>query len=140
MSLFVYTTDSCRADAQRHSLAPELDRFVQRVSEAQSLSLFDPFPQDYHVKKKFGGRQARLIAKQLEVESHNVIVLLAIIIRGDRSYDEFYDDPAKYGDAHFSDLIDFRVLRQFVEDHTREPERTPLPFPSDAENEILYST
>jgi superfamily I DNA/RNA helicase len=140
MSLFVYITENCRADAQRHALSTDLDRFVQRVSQAQSLSLFDPFPQDYHVKKKFGGRQARLIAKQLDVELHNVIVLLAIVIRGDRSYDEFYENPKQYGEAHFSSLIDFRVLREFVDEQTREPEKAPLPYPSDAENEILYSS
>lgn len=140
MSLFVYTTDSCLADAKRHALTTDLERFAQRVSQAQSLSLFDPFPQDYHVKKKFGSRQARLIAKQLDVDEHNVIVLLAIIIRGDRSYDEFYENPGQYGDAHFSSLIDLRELRQFVDEQTREPERAPLPYPSDAENEILYSS
>ena len=95
MALFVYTTEECRDNAHRYALSDELDRFKERVETSQSTSQFDPFPPPYLVKKKLGGRQGRLIADLRSQGDHAVVVLLAIMIRGDKAYeDHFAVDPA----------------------------------------------
>src|SRR4051794_15314885 len=98
MPLFVHVTEDCYAQASRHGLANELDHFRDRVEKSQGTSLFDPFPPPFLVRKKFGGRQGRLIAVNRPVVEHTVVILAALLIRGDRTYTEFSDDPSAFQD------------------------------------------
>jgi len=80
MALLVYPTEDCLSDAQTHGLTYEVEKVIQRVEDSQSLSVFDPFPPPYLVKKKLGGRQGRLIASRQSVGDHAVVVLLAMLL------------------------------------------------------------
>lgn len=139
MTLLVYATENCMADARTHGLVTEVDRIRDRVEQSQSTSLFDPFPPPYLVKKKVGGRQGRLIADWRSVGDHAVVVFLAILIRGSRAYeDEFARDPTAYGRQHFIDLVSAGEIAAFVEERTRVPLPIEKQSPSETEFELLY--
>ena len=99
MALFVYPTEDCLADAQTHGLSYEVEKLIQRVEGSQSLSVFDPFPPPYLVKKKLGGRQGRLIASRQSVGDHAVVVLLAVMIWKDHRFTAASSGTAAAGAA-----------------------------------------
>ncbi len=139
MALFVYTTKECLDNACRYALSDELDRFKERVETSQSISHFDQFPQPYLVKKKLGGRQGRLIARLHSQGDHAVIVFLAIMIRGDKAYeDHFAVDPVGYGKQHFSHLVSDNDLAAYIDERTRVKPPPAKPKPNEAEYGFLY--
>ncbi|MGE0884279.1 MAG: hypothetical protein AB7P14_12100 [Blastocatellales bacterium] len=140
MALFVFVTENCKDDANTHGLLDEVERFKERVESTQSTSLFDPFPPPYLVKKKLGGQQGRLIAARRTVGEHAVVILLAILIRGDRAYeDQFAKDPVGYGQRHFKDLVSEEDLSNFIAERTYTTPPPDKPEPSDPEYEMLYN-
>lgn len=141
MTLFVYVTDSCQQDAKRHSVQTDIDRIRANVEESQSLSLFDPFPPPYLVKKKLHGRQHRLVADYRRIGEHSVVVFLAVMIRGGKDYEqEFSHDPVAYGRQHFQHLVESEVLERYVAERSAMPEVPRKPDPSQGEYELLYSS
>jgi len=141
MALLVHVTEACRIDAARHSLADVIERLRQDVEGKQSLSLFDPFPPPYLVKKKLKGRQKRLIAEVREVEGHQVVVFLAVMVRSSREYEnDFCRDPAAYGARQFADLVGEQTLQRLVHERLAQGSMPVRPQCSDAEYSLLYST
>jgi len=139
MSLFIFITENCKADAATHGLTHDVERFKEDVERSQSTSLFDPFPPPYMVKKKLGGRQGRLIADRRIIEDHAVIVFLAVLIRGSRAYeDEFVKNPVKYGEQHFSHLITDEELVAYVKERTRVEPAEKKVSPDELEYGFLY--
>lgn len=139
MALFVYITQACEDDAHLHGLSDEISRFKDRVEKVQSTSQFDPFPPPYLVKKKLGGRQGRLIAELRTVGDHAVVVFLAVMIRGDRAYeDHFGRDPVAYGNQHFQHLVAPDEIESYIEERTRVAPPPTKPDPSDEEFAFLY--
>ncbi len=119
--LIVHVTDACKSDARRHSMTQQLERFVEDVEKRQTTSAFDQFPPPYFVKKKFAGRQGRLIAAEKIVtckgEVHNVLVFLAILTRGSNEYDGqngFGHDSKGYGDKYFLPVLNELDLEAVV--------------------------
>jgi tetratricopeptide (TPR) repeat protein len=140
LALFVFLTDSCQSDAQTYGLRHEVDKLIQRVETSQSLSVFDPFPPPYLVKKKLGGRQGRLIARQQWLGDHTVVVLLAVMIRGKREYEaEFAADPVGYGRQHFDALVAPGDLERFVAERLARAPAPQKADPSPGEFAFLYS-
>ncbi len=138
MTLLVFVTERCENDARTHGLFGEIERFRERVESAQGTSQFDPFPPPYFVKKKLGGRQGRLIADHRKVGDHAILVFLAILIRGDKHYEEFSADPAAYGQRHFANLISDEAITKFVEQRTKESLPPEKPSPDGEEYGFLY--
>lgn len=139
MALFVYVTEQCLSDAKEHGLQTDVDRFKERVEDAQSTSQFDPFPPPYLVKKKLGGRQGRLIAEFRQMGEHAAIVFLAIMIRGSRAYeDEFVRNPLEYGNHHFKNAVSEKDLAQFLDQCTAEAPTQRKPAPTDNEYGLLF--
>ncbi len=119
--LIVHVTERCKNDALRHSMTQQLERFVEDVEKRQTTSAFDQFPRPFFVKKKFAGRQGRLIAAEKTVEykgeKHNVLVFLAILIRGNDDYDSptgFGHDPEGYGRRYLLPVFDVIDLNAIV--------------------------
>jgi hypothetical protein len=141
MALLVHVTEACRRDAARQTVADVVERVRQGVEAKQSLSLFDPFPPPYLVKKKLKGRQQRLIAEVREVEGHQVVVFLAVMIRSSREYEnDFCRDPAAYGARQFADLVDEQTLQRLVHERMTQGSMPVRPQCSEAEYSLLYST
>lgn len=139
MTIFVYTTKKCKDDALRHAISDELERFAVRVEKSQNTNQFDPFPPPYLVKKKLGGQQGRLIAEKRHLDDHAVVVFLAIMIRGDKDYqNHFAVDPVAYGRQHFSNLVSDESLAEYIANRTRIEPPPSKPQPSDAEYGFLY--
>ena len=139
MALFVYITKRCLEDANEHGIKSEMQRFKERIESTQSMSLFDPFPQPYLVKKKIGARQKRLIAERRSVGDHAVVVFLTVLIRGSRTYeDEFARDPVAYG-RQYLNLASNDEIAQYVDDRTRTQPPPLKATPNDTEYSFLYN-
>lgn len=139
MSLFVYITPECRENAQHHSLSDELERFKDRIESSQSTSHFNPFPPPYLVKKKLGGRQGRLIADLRRRGDHAVVVFLAVMMRGDKAYENhFATDPVTYGKQHFANLVSDEQLAEYIEKRLQVAPPPLKPDPSAEEYGFLY--
>ncbi|MBP5660708.1 MAG: hypothetical protein J6X08_05185, partial [Lachnospiraceae bacterium] len=145
MALFVYITEQCREDAKRHSYNEALANIKEKLEVAQNIALFDAFPPPYLVRKKFGDTQGRLIAARRDVTvgkiDHTVIILLAILIRGDRSYagdKGFGHDPEGYGKKQFHPIIEEvepKLVSYIIERTKVDP---PPEKPELSEDENLY--
>jgi tetratricopeptide (TPR) repeat protein len=145
MALFVYITEECRIEAQKHSIADMLTTFAERVEKSQNTTYFDPFPPPYLVKKKFGIYQGRLIASehfiQVGDEEHTVIVFLAILIRGSKDYENgFADDAVSYGNTHFTKRFSVSDLKADVTARLRENPPAVKQDLSDSEAAYLCSS
>lgn len=141
MALFVYITDSCREDARTHALSDEIERLKERIESTQSTSHFNPFPPPYLVKKKMGGRQGRLIADLRKHGEHAVVVFLAIMIRGDKAYEnQFALNPVAYGLQHFQHLVTAEQLGVYLEERTRREPPPAKPDVADHEYGFLYES
>jgi tetratricopeptide (TPR) repeat protein len=138
MPLLVYVTKTCAEDAREHGMSTDLEKFKDRVESTQSMSLFDPFPPPYSVKKKLGGRQGRLIAEQVRVGTHSAVVFHRVLIRGSRDYDDFVADPIGYGSQHFRNKIAIRDLEEYVQERTETAPPPIKPTPTEFEYRILY--
>jgi len=141
MALFVYITDSCREDARTHALSDEIERLKERIESTQSTSHFNPFPPPYLVKKKMGGRQGRLIADIRKHGEQAVVVFLAIMIRGDKAYEnQFAVNPVAYGSQHFQHLVRPEELEAYLEERTRREPPPAKPEVADHEYGFLYES
>jgi tetratricopeptide (TPR) repeat protein len=141
MALFVYISNACREDARTHSLSDEIERLKERIESTQSVSHFNPFPPPYLVKKKLGGRQGRLIADLRREGDNAVVVFLAIMIRGDKAYEnQFAVDPVAYGAQHFAHLVTADVLAAYVEERCRVEPPPTKSDPNEAEYGFLYDS
>ena len=93
MSYFVYITDHCIKSAKQYSMYTVLIKLKDTVQAKQSISIFDTFPYPFIVKKQFGDRQGRLIAKVLPIQyqdaDHYVVVFLDYLVKASKGYDEF---------------------------------------------------
>ena len=138
MSLFVYIAEKCLDDAKRHTIEGEVQRFKERIESTQSTSLFDHFPPPYLVKKKIGGRQKRLVAERRSVGDHAVIVFLTVLIRGDRTYEEFSKNAVAYARKHLQ-LVSDEVVTQYVIEQTKTEPPPLKPTPNDIEYSFLYN-
>ena len=141
--ILVHITERCREDAKRYGWLPVLERVKAEVEKRQSTSAFNQFPRPYFVKKKFGGRQGRLIAieKILEVdgEMYNVFVFLTILIRGDREYASptgFGSDPEGYGKRYLMPVFNKLNFTEIVRE--RMYQEPPKPKPRLGELEQLF--
>lgn len=113
MSMFVFITENCRQEAKRHAMSDDIETIAKQIERTQNTLMFDRFPQPYLVKKKFAGRQGRLIGSEHIVEvdgmEHKLILLLSVMIRGDKDYDGqkgFGHDPDGYGKKTFDPIIE----------------------------------
>lgn len=137
MSLFVYVTDECRKDIQKYSLGADVDRFTQRLLQAQQTNLFDPFPPPY-LKKRFL-RQIRLIASQQRFGEHLVVIFLRLLVRGDDEYkDGFLKDPKTYGAKHLASLYDIERIEDWLEEQIKVAPSPDKPEPTDDERRYLW--
>ena len=133
MALFVFVTENSRDSAEKHGMQEELIRLAERVERTQNIRSLDPFPAGYLVKKQFSGRQGRLIARYVPLGDHGVVVFLAVMMRGDSSYeDQFSRNPEGFGRRFFDNLYTRQSLEKFVSDRTKIDPPADKPVPSEA--------
>ena len=142
MALFAFVTDKCREEAKGFNYLPDLKNLCEQIEESQDFNRFDPFPPPYLVRKHFAGRNGRLIALKQPVtyqdEEHTVIVLLSVIMRGNRAYEEFSENAAEYGARHFAKHFTQSELETFIEIRMASDPVIPKPALSDEEYGYLY--
>ena len=138
MALYVYITDNCLSDARQHALLDEVERFRDRVIKSQSTNLLDPFPPPYLVKKKLGGRQGRLLCELRSIGDYAVVVFLAVLIRGNREYEDFSRDPVAFGKQNLAHLVSEDDITQFLETERKKDPIPEKPVAKDIEYTMLY--
>ncbi len=125
MGFYVYVTDQCKEDAQKHNLIKNVEKLKDRLlKEQRTGSLFDNFPPPY-LKKRFE-RQQRLIAAEkfisINHESHVVVCFYRILIRGSNEYSNgFLRNPGKWGHENLNSLITDESLEQWLKDNPPPP-------------------
>src|SRR5438067_7088839 len=140
MALFVFITDNSRESARKHGMQDELLRLAERVERTQNIRSLDPFPAGYLVKKKFSGRQGRLIARYVPLGEHGVVIFLAVMMRGDSTYeDQFSRNPEGFGKRFFDHLYTRQSLEEFVADRTKVDPPPEKAAPSEEEYGYLHT-
>ncbi len=115
MAYFVYLTEQCRRDLERHKMGEEVERLRAKVEAAQTVVGFDRFPVPF-LKKRFG-RMRLLIEERIQPGDVHVLCFVRLVFRGDNDYESFLANPdAIKGTYEIGDLAAFVRDRQ-----AREP-------------------
>lgn len=142
--MLAYITDKCDDDATTHGILAELRKLADKVESEQTTKLFDHFPADFIVKKKFGNYNNRVIGKHVSIKTPSgdeidVAVLLRVLIRGSHDYIAFSHNPIEYGASHLEPLIDHEKLKLWVAERVTTRPAEPMPQISEKEYGFLYN-
>ena len=131
MALFVYVTKQCQQDATKHQLKSELQELVARIEQQQALWSLDAFLHPFWVKKRLGNRHTRLICRieshTVGGEVHDVLVMMSIMQRGSREYEDLFVNIAQKGEALYQrtvvreDILSHLSLRLTAQDVPHKP-------------------
>ena len=111
MALFVFLTEECRSDAQTYGLMYDVEKLIYAGRGQPELERLRSLPSSIPCQEEARRAARALIASRQSVGDHAVVVLLAVMIRGQRAYEsEFAVDPVGYGRQHFDRLIEPEVL------------------------------
>ncbi|MBQ9336710.1 MAG: hypothetical protein IJS14_05365 [Lentisphaeria bacterium] len=146
MAWFAYISKECEKAARLHGVFPKVVELQQKVEELQQdcLPRFHQFPPPYLVKKKFAGKEGRLIAERREIpdgaDEHTVIVFLDFMTRGNADYEREYGfghDPIAYGEQHYRGIAPESELKEYIE--KKRPEIHEPSEPSSSEYGYLHA-
>ena len=132
MSYRVYISPACRADAERHSRLDEIEAFGEKLERDQSRGQLGQHPPPY-LKKPFGTH--RLLIEEVELDGDTVLCFSRYLIRGDKAYKGFLENPEQFQRQNAIDLDDVR--RSLAE--AVPPEGPQMPEPSAAESSCLHA-
>ncbi|MDE0407664.1 MAG: hypothetical protein OXN81_07355 [Alphaproteobacteria bacterium] len=128
----VYISPACRADAERHAQSREIKSFAEKLERDQSTRQLTRFTPPY-LKKSFG-KPGRLLIEEVQLQEDTVLCFSRYLIRADREYDNFRDNPEQFRRQNPIDLEDVRQTLAKTETDTPAP-----PKPSAAEASCLHS-
>ena len=142
MALFVYVTKQCQLDASKHQLESELGELVARIEQEQALWSLDAFLHPFWVKKRLGNRHSRLICRieshTLEGEVHDVLVMMSIMQRASREYEDLFVNTAVKGEALYQRTVERDAVIDHVQQRLIMHDAPHKPSLSDDEKGILY--
>ena len=107
MSYRVYVSPACRTDARRHAQSTEIESFAVKLERDQSTGQLGRFPPPY-LKKPFG-KLGRLLIEEVPLDGDTVLCFSRYLIRGDRTYEGFLDNPEQFRRQNAIDLDDVRL-------------------------------
>lgn len=139
MALYVFITDSCRADAERHGQRDFLASVKQAIEETQNFVGFSFFLPTPFLKKGLG-RSFRLIAYRVPIGNDELILFLRVLARGSNEYEYFlanWEEDTASVTARFQPFSDDE-LRRIHAEVSRIPTAPPPAEPSDKERAWLY--
>lgn len=143
MALIVYVTDACRQETKNHGLQDVLEKVKLQLETDQDTRRLESFPSPYWMKKQFGRRQGRLViaeqAIELNGETHQIFIFLALIQRGDKSYDDLSHNIVLHGEPYLYDRLKHVDLAAYVQERLSQHEIIEKVKPSDDELAYLYS-
>ena len=140
MALYVFITDDCKEDAQRHGQSELLYNIKIRVEKTQHLTGFEFFSSSNFLKKNMG-RNLRLIGYKTPINNDDELVLfLRVLPRSSQEYKYFLEN----WEHNTDDVI--RRFRPYSEQDLKEIHREltkvspapPPPEPSAEERAWLY--
>lgn len=138
MTLYVFPTDEMREDAKVQGLSSEkVDKFCKEVEDAQSLATFSRFPPPYLTKKKIWSYNNRLIAAEHAVGDDLVIILLRLLIKSSREYEnQFTQDAHSYA----SPLLEAAIPKaeEWLKIKNKDGTYSTLPKPTAEQQNFLW--
>ncbi|MDR0682840.1 MAG: ATP-binding domain-containing protein [Dysgonamonadaceae bacterium] len=144
MDYIVYITKECEKEANTHNFLLALKTLERDVETKQSISMFQPFPASFYVKKKFGSVQGRLLAVKeiikVRDQDYAVMIFLSVLIRGGADYENFNDNPQKNGEKYLRRAANTDAIKQSVSEKTASGQHTKKKNLSDDEVAFLYAS
>lgn len=142
MAYYVYQSAQFEEDAAQYGVSREVieRQIVGWVENQQSIGCFNRFPMPFLTKKKFAGYSNRVIAAEelveLDGEEHNVIVLLRLVLRSNRIYDQYAKDPEATATPWLQEVRP--LLLDWLKGRIRQRPARSHPRPDDGEYRFLF--
>lgn len=118
MPYFVYVSDECTTDLQRHSKEVEVERLREKIEASQTVVSLDRFPPPF-LKKRLG-RMRLIIEERRLSDDVTLICFVRLVFRGDSVYSAFCESPESIRSTY---RLDPDVLGKFAASRLS----TPLP-------------
>ena len=142
MSLFVHLTDNCAKDAKSIGSHDALLDLIAKIENEQRFEgLFETAANSpYRIRNSLSPRkESRLIAREVEIGEHSVLVMLGIMSVSHRDYERFKlaareGRATNYDDAYTEAEIGAFVQRRLASDPV--PEK---PAPTAVEYDMIFS-
>ncbi len=125
MAFYVYVSDQCMVDAQRHGQVQLVQSLCEKIQKNQHLTGFGSTSNG--ILKKQLGKHFRLIAFQAKFQEDDLVIFLRVWGRGSKEYDEFLK---KHDDEKYQRRLvpfDEGQIRKIYEDLSRSQPAPPLP-------------
>lgn len=139
MAFYVFITEACKSDAQKHGKLDALTKHKCRVENTQQLDGFQFYLPTKFIKKCIGGN-LRLIGYSKRIENDELVLFLRLLPRGDKEYNYFLANWDNKEDKVVRRFIPYSEedLKQIYHDLTRVPPLPSPPEPSAEERAWLY--
>jgi hypothetical protein len=134
MPIFVYITDQCKADIDKHGKKSAVYALKDSVELKQSYSEFDNYIPSPYLKKRLAG-QFRLIAKQTACP--NSVLILSFVMFCHRDEDSYRDFLKNYQPSP-DRIPDQSNLDRFIAERMSTESKVGFTTPSEIEYQMLY--
>lgn len=126
MPYFVYVSDECTTDLQRHSKEVEVERLREKIEASQNIVSLDRFPKPF-LKKRLG--RMRLIIEERRLSDDVALICFArLVFRGDSVYSAFCESPESIRRTYRldQDVLDKVASSRLSTPHPQNPALSPV--------------
>lgn len=116
MYYYVYITEQCRADAEKHGVTNDVEKRAKELEEGQNTRGLDRFPPPY--LKRSMGRQGRLVIEEYPNGDDIVLCLVRYLIRGSSDYADFHENTSSYYEKN---KVSEEDVNKFLEEKKKAP-------------------
>ncbi len=136
---FAYITDTCRSEAQKHSVLSDVEKQAERVERIQLIDNLDPFPNGF-VKKNLGRSFRLIIGKHYDEQGNCLLVFWHVYPKSSDSYSRFLQNTSLFRQEFEDDCNGLELSRIWQEKLASVDANTAPPELSKAEKEFLFSS
>ncbi len=142
MPLFVHITDNCAKDAKSVGSHDALLDLVDKIEQEQRFEgLFETAANSpYRIRNSLSPRkESRLIAREVEVGEHSVLVMLGIMSVSHRDYEKFKVSAREGLATNFDDAYTETELATIVQRRLMSDPVPEKPAPTAVEYDMIFS-
>lgn len=142
MSLFVHLTDNCAKDAKSVGSHDALRELIAKIEREQRFEgLFETAANSpYRIRNSLSPRkESRLIARELEVGEHSVLVMLGIMSVSHRDYERFKVAAREGRATNYDDAYTEAEIAAFVQRRLASDPVPEKPAPTAVEYDMIFS-
>ena len=93
MKIYADYTDNCYKEAEKYNLKQQLDNLINKIESQQTTRFLEKYQSPAIVKRV--GRY-RIIGYEKQLDNDIFVVFLRVMLRGDREYNDFYNNSDNY--------------------------------------------